>query len=88
LFPCDGLPSPDDPDHRHQRRLRQNPGRRLLRPNSVVPDSLAGCEQHRLDLADAAALDAALRGADALVIATGARPSVDLTGPRRVDAWA
>ena len=61
--------------------------RLLLRPNSVVPDSLAGCEQHRLDLADAAALDAALRGADALVIATGARPSVDLTGPMRVDAW-
>jgi len=61
--------------------------RLLLRPNSVVPDSLAGCEQRRLDLADAAALDAALRGADALVIATGARPSVDLTGPMRVDAW-
>ena len=61
--------------------------RLLLRPNSVVPDNLAGFEQHRLDLADAAALDAALRGADALVIATGARPSVDLTGPMRVDAW-
>ena len=61
--------------------------RLLLRPNSVVPDSLAGCEQHRLDLADRAALDAALRGADALVIATGARPSVDLSGPMRVDAW-
>ena len=61
--------------------------RLLLRPNSVVPDNLAGCEQHRLDLADAAALDAALQGADALVIATGARPSVDLTGPMRVDAW-
>ena len=62
--------------------------RLLLRPNSVVPASLAGCEQHRLDLADAAALHPALRGADALVIATGARPSVDLTGPMRVDAWA
>ena len=61
--------------------------RLLLRPNSVVPDSLAGCEQRRLDLADAAALDAALQGADALVIATGARPSIDLTGPMRVDAW-
>jgi len=61
--------------------------RLLLRPNSVVPASLAGCEQRRLDLADAAALDAALQGADALVIATGARPSVDLTGQMRVDAW-
>ncbi len=61
--------------------------RLLLRPDSVLPASLAACEQHRLDLADAAALDHALRGADALVIATGARPSVDLTGPLRVDAW-
>ena len=61
--------------------------RLLLRPGSLVPASLAACEQHRLDLSDAAALDAALRGADALVIATGARPSVDLTGPLRVDAW-
>lgn len=61
--------------------------RLLLRPGSVLPPSLAGCEHHRLDLGDAAALDAALRGADALVIATGARPSVDLTGPLRVDAW-
>lgn len=61
--------------------------RLLLRHGSVLPDSLIGCEQHRLDLADAEALDAALRGADALVIATGARPSVDLTGPLRVDAW-
>lgn len=61
--------------------------RLLLRPNSVVPASLMACEQHRLELGDRAALDAALRGADALVIATGARPSVDLTGPMRVDAW-
>jgi len=61
--------------------------RLLLRPGSLVPASLAKCEQHRLDLGDAAALDTALRGADALVIATGARPSVDLTGPLRVDAW-
>jgi uncharacterized protein YbjT (DUF2867 family) len=61
--------------------------RLLLRPGSVLPPSLENCEHHRLDLSDASALDAALRGADALVIATGARPSVDLTGPLRVDAW-
>lgn len=36
---------------------------------------------------DANALDDCLRGVDALVIATGARPSVDLTGPMKVDAW-
>ncbi len=61
--------------------------RLLLRDGSQLPPSLADCEQHRLDLGDATALDDALRGADALVIATGARPSVDLTGPLRVDAW-
>ena len=61
--------------------------RLLLRPQSQLPASLSGCEQHRLQLGDSAALDHALRGADALVIATGARPSPDLTGPLRVDAW-
>lgn len=61
--------------------------RLLLRPDSVVPASLAQCEQHRLQLSDRVALDAALTGCDGLVIATGARPSVDLTGPMRVDAW-
>ena len=61
--------------------------RLLLRAESLLPPSLSGCPQHRLQLSDADALDAALRGADALVIATGARPSVDLTGPLRVDAW-
>ena len=61
--------------------------RLLLRPESTIPASLEGCEQHRLNLMDADALDASLRGVDALVIATGARPSVDLTGPMKVDAW-
>ncbi|MEY3544298.1 MAG: hypothetical protein RLZZ247_455, partial [Cyanobacteriota bacterium] len=61
--------------------------RLLLRPESVVPASLEQCEQHRLQLGDRAALDAALSGCDGLVIATGARPSVDLSGPMRVDAW-
>ena len=61
--------------------------RLLLRPASVVPASLAGCEQVRLELTDAKALDRALQGVDALVIATGARPSIDLTAPMRVDAW-
>ncbi|MGC6483862.1 MAG: SDR family oxidoreductase [Synechococcus sp.] len=61
--------------------------RLLLRPTSQVPESLQGTDQRRLSLMDASALDAALDGVDALVIATGARPSVDLTGPMRVDAW-
>ena len=61
--------------------------RLLLRPASRIPPTLEGCEQHRLSLMDGSALDESLRGADALVIATGARPSVDLTGPMKVDAW-
>ena len=61
--------------------------RLLLRPTSKLPESLQACEQHRLDLADEASLDLALRGVDSLVIATGARPSIDLSGPMRVDAW-
>ncbi|MFM8277348.1 MAG: SDR family oxidoreductase [Cyanobium sp.] len=61
--------------------------RLLLRPASLVPASLEHCDQVRLELTDAAALDRALQGADALVIATGARPSIDLLAPMRVDAW-
>jgi uncharacterized protein YbjT (DUF2867 family) len=60
--------------------------RLLVRSNSKLPDNLANCEQRRLSLGDANALDAALDGFDALIIATGARPSPDLTGPARVDA--
>jgi uncharacterized protein YbjT (DUF2867 family) len=62
--------------------------RALLRPGSAVPEGLAGAEIHRLELSDAAALQQALQGCQALVIATGARPSVDLFGPLKVDALA
>ena len=62
--------------------------RALLRPGSAVPEGLAGAEIQRLELGDAAALRQALEGCDALVIATGARPSVDLLGPMKVDALA
>ena len=61
--------------------------RMLMRQSSVLQDQRPDLEQIRLDLFDSAALDAALQGVDALVIATGARPSIDLTGPLRVDAW-
>ncbi len=60
----------------------------ILRPGSEVPAGLEGAELVRLELADSAALAAALSGCDALVIATGARPSVDLSGPLKVDALA
>ena len=58
----------------------------LLRTNSVVPDTLKNCEQISLSLQNKKALDEALKDADCLFIATGARPSIDLTGPARVDA--
>ncbi|WP_411871572.1 SDR family oxidoreductase [Vulcanococcus limneticus] len=61
--------------------------RAILRPDSNVPEGLAGAELVRLDLGDREALEAALRGCDALVIATGARPSVDLAAPLKVDAF-
>ncbi|MGA1482810.1 MAG: SDR family oxidoreductase [Vulcanococcus sp.] len=60
--------------------------RAIVRPGSVLPDGLEGAEVHRLQLNDSAALQQALRGCDALVIATGARPSIDLLGPLKVDA--
>ncbi|MDM7960539.1 MAG: SDR family oxidoreductase [Synechococcus sp. WH 8007] len=60
--------------------------RAIVRPDSVLPDGLEGAEVHRLQLNDSAALQQALRGCDALVIATGARPSIDLLGPLKVDA--
>ncbi len=62
--------------------------RAILRPDSLVPAGLEGAELVRLQLGDTAALAAALKGCDALVIATGARPSVDLAGPLKVDALA
>ena len=67
--------------------------RAIVRPGSVLPPALAEAEQQgrlemrRLDLSATEALHAALTGCEALVIATGARPSVDLTGPLKVDAF-
>jgi uncharacterized protein YbjT (DUF2867 family) len=65
--------------------------RAILRPGSVLPNALNGRDQLelvRLELGDAPGLQAALQGCDALVIATGARPSIDLAGPLKVDALA
>jgi len=65
--------------------------RAILRPGSVLPAALQGHEQVevvRLELGDATALQQALQGCQALVIATGARPSIDLAGPLKVDALA
>jgi uncharacterized protein YbjT (DUF2867 family) len=65
--------------------------RAIVRPGSVLPTALQNRDQLevvRLELGDAAALQQALQGCEALVIATGARPSVDLAGPLKVDALA
>ena len=61
--------------------------RALVRPGSSLPEGLSGAEVVRLQLGDRAVLTEALRGCDALVIATGARPSIDLSGPLQVDAF-
>ncbi|MGB1621825.1 MAG: SDR family oxidoreductase [Synechococcus sp.] len=66
---------------------RQLEPRLLLQPSSIIPSSLIGVDHRRVQLSDQAGLEASLQGIDALVIATGARPSVDLSGPMRVDAW-
>jgi len=65
--------------------------RAILRPGSQLPAELEGrpgLEVVRLELGDRAALVQALDGCEALVIATGARPSIDLAGPLKVDALA
>lgn len=61
--------------------------RALVRPGSQLPAGLSGAELVRLELGDSQALQTALRGCDALVIATGARPSPNLAGPLQVDAF-
>ncbi len=60
----------------------------ILRPDSIAPEGLDGARIERLELRDIATLQQALRGCEALVIATGARPSIDLLGPLKVDALA
>jgi uncharacterized protein YbjT (DUF2867 family) len=66
--------------------------RAIVRPGSELPPALAEAERQgrldvrRLELPQGDALQHALAGCDALVIATGARPSVNLAGPLQVDA--
>ena len=60
----------------------------ILRPGSAQPEGLEEARIVRLELADRDALSEALRDCEALVIATGARPSIDLLGPLKVDALA
>ena len=59
--------------------------RLIVRPQSEIPDSIKSCERYVLSDTNGTTLDFALQGCESLVIATGARPSVDLTGPAKVD---
>ncbi len=58
----------------------------IVRKDSIVPENLRDAETFRISLNDDKALDKALKNVDVLIIATGARASIDLTGPARVDA--
>jgi len=60
--------------------------KKIVRKNSKVIDDSKNTETLRFSLNNKDALDKALENVDALIIATGARASVDLTGPARVDA--
>ena len=60
--------------------------RQIIRKNSIIPEGLKESESARVSLSNKKELDKSLEGIDILVIATGARPSIDLTGPARVDA--
>ena len=60
--------------------------RQIVRKNSKVVGNLNNTEVIRVSLDNKEALDKALENLDALVIATGARASLDLTGPAKVDA--
>ena len=58
----------------------------IVRKESVLPESLKSSKRFDITLNDQATIDESLKGCDALIIATGAKPSIDLTGPARIDA--
>ncbi len=60
--------------------------RQIIRQNSQVSDGLENLETIRVSLDNKKELDKSLENIDALIIATGARASLDLTGPAKVDA--
>ena len=60
--------------------------RQIIRKNSKISEGLESLETIRVSLDNKKELDKAFNGIDALVIATGARASLDLTGPAKVDA--
>ena len=59
---------------------------KIVRKNSKTIEDSKKRETVRVSLNNERALDKALENVDALIIATGARASFDLTGPAKVDA--
>ena len=60
--------------------------KQIIRKNSEINNNIKDVESVRLSLDEKSNLDNALKNMDALIIATGARPSIDLTGPAKIDA--
>ncbi len=60
--------------------------KQIVRKNSLISEDSKNTEIIRVSLNNKDGLDKALENVDALVIATGARASFDLTGPAKVDA--
>ena len=60
--------------------------KKIVRKNSKVVEDSKNSKTFRVSLDNNVDLDKALENVDALVIATGARASLDLTGPAKVDA--
>lgn len=58
----------------------------LVRQRSRIISSLSKCDYSEVDLFNPKSLDKSLKGCSSLIIATGARPSIDLTGPLKIDA--
>mgnify|MGYP003956616347 CR=1 FL=1 len=61
--------------------------RLLVRQNSKLPNSISAEDQAIISLSNDETLDKGLSGCNSLIIATGAKPSIDLTGPARIDAF-
>ena len=60
--------------------------KQIIRESSKVSEKLKNTKIVRVSLNNDLSLDKALEDVDALIIATGARASFDLTGPAKVDA--
>ncbi len=61
--------------------------RLLVRQKSKLPNSISAEDQAIISLSNEETLDKCLSGCNSLIIATGAKPSIDLTGPARIDAF-